>query len=113
MIFWIDAQLSPLLAPWLAMHFGVTAYALRDLGLRDATDRAIFDAARSANAIMITKDRDFTELVARLGPPPQIVWVTCGNTSNIRMRLIFEATFAQAMLLLQAGDPLVEIRDAL
>lgn len=112
MIFWLDAQLSPLLAPWLAARFGVTANALRDLGLRDATDCAIFDAARATNAIVITKDRDFTELVACYGPPLQIVWVTCGNTSNARMRHVFDATFAQAMLLLQAGDPLVEIRDA-
>jgi predicted nuclease of predicted toxin-antitoxin system len=112
MIFWLDAQLSPLLAPWLAARFGVTVNALRDLGLRDATDRAIFDGARAANAIVITKDRDFTELVARFGPPPQIVWVTCGNTSNARMRQVFEATLAQAMVLLQAGDPLVEIRDS-
>ena len=111
MIFWFDAQLSPLLAPWLAARFNVTAFALRDIGLRDATDRAIFDAARAANAVVITKDRDFVELVARLGHPPQIVWVTCGNTSNARMRQVFEATFDQAIVLIQAGDPLVEIRD--
>lgn len=46
MIFWFDAQLSPQLAPWLEQRFGVTAYAVRDLGLRGATDRAIYDAAR-------------------------------------------------------------------
>jgi predicted nuclease of predicted toxin-antitoxin system len=85
MIFWLDAQFSPLLAPWLVARFGVTVYALRDLGLRDATDRAIFDAARAASAVVITKDRDFNELVNRLGQPPQIIWVTCGNTSNIRI----------------------------
>jgi predicted nuclease of predicted toxin-antitoxin system len=112
MIFWLDAQLSPLLAPWLASRFGVAAVALRDIGLRDATDREIFDAARAAGAVVITKDRDFTELVMRLGSPPQVVWVTCGNTSNARMRAIFDSTFARSMQLLKTGDPLVEIRDA-
>ena len=111
MIFWFDAQLSPQLAPWLAQRFGVTAYAVRDLGLRDATDRAIFDAARAAGVVVITKDRDFPDLLARLGPPPQVIWVTCGNTSNTRMRQIFEALFPQALLLLQGGDALVEITD--
>lgn len=111
MIFWIDAQLSPQLAPWLAQRFGVTAYAVRDLGLRDATDRAIFDAARAASAVVITKDRDFSDLLARLGPPPQVIWVTCGNSSNARMRQIFEPLFPQAVLLLQSGDALVEITD--
>ena len=33
---------------------------------------------------MITKDRDFVELLGRLGPPPKIIWITCGNTSNTR-----------------------------
>ena len=36
MILWIDAQLSPALARWLSDTFGVTAHAVRDLGLRDA-----------------------------------------------------------------------------
>ena len=111
MIFWFDAQLSPQLAPWLAQRFGVTAYAVRDLGLRDATDRAIFVAARAAGVVVITKDRDFPDLLARLGPPPQVIWITCGNTSNTRMRQIFEALFPQALLLLQGGDALVEITD--
>lgn len=35
---WIDAQLSPSIAPWIATHFGIEANALRDLGLREATD---------------------------------------------------------------------------
>ena len=111
MIFWLDAQLSPQFAPWLAQRFNVTAYAVRDLGLRDATDREIFDAARTAGVVVITKDRDFPDLLTRLGAPPQVIWVTCGNTSNARMRRIFEALFPQALLLLQGGDTLVEITD--
>ena len=74
MIFWFDAQLSPQLAPWFAQRFGVTAYAVRDLGLRDATDRAIYDTACAAGVVVITKDRDFPDLLARLGPPPQVIW---------------------------------------
>jgi predicted nuclease of predicted toxin-antitoxin system len=50
MILWIDAQLSPALAPWLFSAFDISAFALRDLGLRDATDRQIFLAARRDGA---------------------------------------------------------------
>ena len=42
MIFWIDAQLPPEIAPWLRETFKVEAYALRGLGLRDAEDIQIF-----------------------------------------------------------------------
>lgn len=113
MNFWVDAQISPQFAPWLSTRFGVVAVALRDLGLRDATDRAIFDAARNAAipVVVITKDRDFSELVLRHGAPPSVLWLTCGNTSNARLRVIFEQLFPQALALLQAGDPLVEIAD--
>lgn len=42
----IDAQLSPGLARWLSEHHAVEAFSVRRLGLHDATDEAIFDAAR-------------------------------------------------------------------
>jgi predicted nuclease of predicted toxin-antitoxin system len=66
---WVDAQLSPAIAKWIETDLGLPAQPIRDLGLRDAKDRQIFDAARQANAIVLTKDADFVELVERLGPP--------------------------------------------
>ena len=76
---------------WLSDTFGVTAHAVRDLGLRDAKDLPIFHAAREAGAVIMSKDSDFVLLLERLGPPPQILWVTCGNTSNARLRDILES----------------------
>lgn len=38
MIIWIDAQLSPAIANWISLHYAVTAVAVRDLQLRDASD---------------------------------------------------------------------------
>jgi predicted nuclease of predicted toxin-antitoxin system len=108
---WLDAQLSPSLASWLSERFGLTALAVRDLGLRDATDRAIFAAARAAGAVVITKDRDFAELLAQFGPPPQILWLTCGNTTNARLRQLFDLLLPPALQLLRTGEPLVEITD--
>ena len=112
MIFWLDAQLPPQLAVWLSQHFGVQAVALRDLGLRDAEDRKIFMAARSAGVVLISKDMDFVDLVQRLGTPPQLLWVTCGNVTNRRLQQVFEATFEQALHALREGSEVVEIADA-
>lgn len=112
MIVWIDAQLPPRIAVWLAASFGVNAVALRDLGLRDATDPEIFAAARRASAVLMTKDSDFVELVGRLGAPPQVIWITSGNTSNARLREILSDTFPRAVELLLAGEKVVEIREA-
>jgi predicted nuclease of predicted toxin-antitoxin system len=113
MTFWVDAQLTPLLSRWLREEFGVEAYAVRELGLQRAKDREIFEAARRANVVIITKDSDFVDLVRRVGSPPQVLWLTCGNTSNAQLRRIFQARFADALALLEQGEAIVEISGAL
>ncbi|MBW4516303.1 MAG: DUF5615 family PIN-like protein [Timaviella obliquedivisa GSE-PSE-MK23-08B] len=109
MTIWVDAHLSPAIAVWISITFGVTALALRDIGLRDAEDPEIFEAAKAQDVIFITKDSDFVDLVDRLGSPPQIIWLTCGNTSNIRLQEILSATLPKALELLRSGETLIEI----
>lgn len=106
---WLDAQLPPALAPWIAVTFGISVQPLRDIGMRDAKDADIFQAARTAKAVLMTKDADFVELVERLGTPPQVVWVRCGNTTNSRLTEILTKCFPSAKQLLQQGEPVVEI----
>lgn len=109
MIFWIDAQLSPAIASWITLTFAVTAVPLRDIGLREATDHEIFLAARSNQAIVVTKDRDFVQLLRKLGPPPQVVWITCGNTAYASLRQTLTSRMPLALQLLKSGQELVEI----
>jgi predicted nuclease of predicted toxin-antitoxin system len=109
MTVWLDAHLSPSLAPWLAATFGVGCVAVRDLGLRDALDPPIFEAARTAGADVMTKDADFAEMVGRLGPPPRVLWLRCGNTSNAALRDLLARELPAALGRLAAGDPLVEL----
>ena len=85
--------------------------AVRDLGLREAKDRQIFLAAKVASAVIMSKDSDFVRLLEELGPPPQVVWLTCGNTSNARLRLILLTAWPAAASLLENGEALVEIGD--
>ena len=86
MVVWTDAHLSPALVPWLRAALGVDAATLRDLGLRDAEDTAIFAAARATGAVLMTKDSDFAALRAILG-----------------------GAWPRVAELLAAGEPLVEI----
>ena len=57
----------------------------------------------------MTKDNDFVLLLDRLGPPPQIIWLRCGNTSNSRLREILTGTLPKTLELLRFGERLVEI----
>jgi predicted nuclease of predicted toxin-antitoxin system len=100
---WIDAQLSQSLASWLTSTFNVEAVPVRMLALRDADDPTIFAAARDANAVVMTKDRDFVDLLHRRGAPPQVLWITSDNTSNTHMREILSAALPQALDLLRGG----------
>lgn len=109
MIIWVDAQLSPSIAGWITATFGIEAHAVRDLGLRDAKDSQIFEAARAAGAVVMTKDSDFVEMLQRLGPPPKVLWVTCGNSSNASLREILGRELLSAVARLNAGNDLVEI----
>jgi len=71
--------------------------------------QGFFDAARGAASVFITKDRDFAELVTRLGPPPSIVLLSCGNTSNAYLRTMLRDQLEAALALAREGEPLVEI----
>ena len=99
---------------WLTRTFAdVQAVPLRDLGLRDAEDEEIFRAAKAAGAVVLTKDADFRHLLDRFGPPPQVLWLTCGNTSNEGLQAVLRATLPAALELLATGEPLIEIGNAL
>ena len=89
---WIDAQLSPVSVKWINENFA-----------------NIFFSACEAEATVMTKDSDFLELQKRLGAPPKIIWVTCGNTSNARLKEILSTSLQKAVELLEGGEVLVEI----
>jgi predicted nuclease of predicted toxin-antitoxin system len=112
MTLWLDAQISPAIAVWLRMRFDLDVHAVRDLGLRDAEDTEIFEAACKVGAVVMTKDSDFVELLQRQGSPPQIIWLRSGNTSNARLKQLLSRALPAVLSMLEAGEPLVEIGDA-
>ena len=107
---WLDAQLPPALARWIFLNFDVPCSPVRDLSLRDAPDWLIFQQAREANVIVITKDRDFVELLHQNGPPPQIIWLTCGNASTSKLKALFTSMLPAALKMLESDTDLVEIQ---
>ncbi|MDX2275979.1 MAG: DUF5615 family PIN-like protein [Hyphomonadaceae bacterium] len=109
MIVWLDNHLSPALARWIADEFSCECVVVRDVGLARATDREIFDRVRAASGILVTKDRDFAELVDRLGAPPSVILLSCGNTSTAFLRVFLQDRLRTAFALIEQGEALVEI----
>jgi predicted nuclease of predicted toxin-antitoxin system len=78
----------------------------------DQSSRPRCLTADAGPAVVLTKDVDFVELLARLGPPPSVVWLTCGNTSNAALRELLAHVWPRVSTMLQAGEPLIEIAHA-
>lgn len=109
---WVDAQLSPAIAAWINRTFsGLEASSVFSLRLRDAKDPEIFEEAKKADVVMMSKDDDFIHLIEQKGTPPKLIWITCGNTSNAKMREILSAALPKTIELLKSGENIVEIRD--
>ncbi len=106
---WLDAQLSPKLANWLRATFDVRAFSLRDVDMKDAKDERIFLRAKDEVDAILTKDEDFLRLVGKHGPPPSIIWVTIGNTSNRRMKELITDRLPRTLQLIKEGNAVVEI----
>ena len=69
-------------------------------------------ARRAGDVVLISKDSDFIELIEQRGTPPRMLWVTCGNLTNRRLREVFGSLFIDAIALLEAGEQIVELGDA-
>ncbi|MGE5304003.1 MAG: DUF5615 family PIN-like protein [Alphaproteobacteria bacterium] len=95
---------------WIEETFGVECLHVRDLGLRDAEDREIFQKARDSGAVVMTKDEDFVHLVGRNGPPSQVIWITSGNMANDRFKSLLLKTLQDTISLIESGEPVVEIK---
>lgn len=111
MIIWLDAHLSPVLAPWIEESFGCSCIAFRTLRFQSTDDRQVFFAARLANAIIISQDSDFPDLLRLLGPPPKVIWLRCGNQTNQEMKELLKSTLPDALRIIESEN-LVEIKDA-
>ena len=107
---WLDAQLPPSLAAWIRDNFKVDCLPVRDIGLHDAADFDIFQQAKAENVIVMTKDKDFTELLYVHKAPPKIIWLTCGNTSKEQLKHILTSQLNKALRILESGNDLVEIQ---
>ena len=85
MNFLIDAQLPPALAHWLS-EAGCQAQAVREVGLRESEDGAIWRYAEANGCVIVTKDEDFALRVQAAATGPAVVWLRVGNTSNAALR---------------------------
>ncbi|HWD27153.1 MAG TPA: DUF5615 family PIN-like protein [Rhizomicrobium sp.] len=108
MIFVVDAPLPPVLADWICAK-GHEAFAIRDVGLRNSPDQAIWSWASRQGCVIVTKDRDFANLVLA-SDGPAVLWVRIGNTTNPTLFDRFEREWPEVVALLESGNRIIELR---
>ena len=109
MKFLVDAQLPPALAQWLR-EAGHDAQAVREVGLREAEDGAIWRYAQAQSQVVITKDEDFAQRAQTGAAGPVIVWLRLGNTSNAALRAWLVPQMPKLVRLIEQGSRVVEVR---
>jgi predicted nuclease of predicted toxin-antitoxin system len=77
----LDENLSPRLPALLADIYPGSSQ-LELVGLRGATDAAVWDYAKAAGFVLVSKDNDFRQMSFHYGAPPKVVWLRVGNAGT-------------------------------
>jgi predicted nuclease of predicted toxin-antitoxin system len=76
-----DQNLSHCLLHALQQEYPASQH-VRNIGLAEASDEAVWQYAIQKGFIIITKDADFHQRSFLFGHPPKVVWIRCGNCST-------------------------------
>lgn len=91
----------------LGRSLGLDSVHATELGMR-LTDEQIWDEAKRLGRILVTKDADFFDRMALMGPPPQVIWVRFGNMRRKDVVDLFVRDWSDISRLLNSSD-LVEV----
>ena len=76
-----DENLSPNLVIRLADLFPNSVH-VREVGLQSADDQIVWEYAKNADLMIVSKDGDMHQRSFLFGAPPKVVWVRLGNCST-------------------------------
>ncbi len=108
----LDENLSPRLVRSLSTEFSGISH-IEALGLRGATDRAVWEFARDQDYAIVSKDNDFRQRSFLYGTPPKVIWLSVGNAgTDIIESLLRENRERIARFLAQAEEGLLMLQAA-
>ena len=91
----------------LGRSLGVVALHATDLGFRLTDDQLWYEAKRHG-CVLVTKDTDFFDRMALVGPPPKVIWARFGNMRRKDVVNLITREWPDICLLLESSD-LVEV----
>lgn len=104
-----DQNLAPRLVARVAGEFPGSLH-VRDLDLEAASDVDVLQVAEERDLVVVTKDKDFADLVTARGHGPKVLWLMLGNVSTDEIaESILEAALSIAQLLEDPSTQVVQI----
>ncbi|CAN5539513.1 hypothetical protein BH10BAC2_BH10BAC2_09840 [soil metagenome] len=115
--FWIDLNLPPSLAEWIASEFKVKAKSFKELGFEYTSDADVFKLAHQHKDVIVitTKDIDFFYLSGQANDTRlKILHINTVNISNKHLKLVLGQKFKEVIrIFTQTNQILVEITEFL
>jgi predicted nuclease of predicted toxin-antitoxin system len=87
-----DQNLSHKLARHLAALFPDSTH-VREVGLKEAEDLAVWEYAKQQNFMIVSKDADFHQRSFVYGFPPKVVWIRLGNCTTADVEQVIRKNF--------------------
>jgi predicted nuclease of predicted toxin-antitoxin system len=103
----VDENLPPRLTPWLRAR-GAEADHVLDLGLRGATDEAVWERALALQAGILTRDGDFLAIL-QVSPEGRVVRLQDNNRTTERLFTWLEERWGRVMQRWASGERRIEV----
>ncbi len=98
-----DANLSPGLARSLTDLFADCEHVFH-YGDLQHDDHAIWEHATKSNAVIVSKDTDFSHMSMLWGPPPKVIWLAVGNASTGQIEKLLRSNVAMIGAFMEKED---------
>ena len=108
MKFLIDNQLPLTLSSFIRGKGHESSHVI-ELQLDRASDKDLWDLAKTDGWILVSKDEDFFHLVKQQ-PVAQLIWVRIGNCRTPALLSAFEKLWTTILEGLRAGEHVIELR---
>ena len=108
MRFVVDNQLPLQLARFLQAQ-GHEAVHVTEIGLDEATDRAVWEWAIANHRVVVSKDEDFLFLAKRAADAGQLLWIRLGNCRKNALLAAVERSIDIVLNAFAAGQRIVEV----
>jgi len=65
------------------------------LGFNTVHDSVVWQHAKENGFVIVTLDKDFSDLALQRGAPPKIIWMRCGNSTVVEVERLLRMNLAE------------------